>query len=474
MSSQGEGGDPLRRRRAQSVINRSELPTQPPVRRARTEPAPSSHRHQLFQIISSSTAAPLEDIGRRLPRLSIRLDHSESDDEGEAPTKRPLRRVSVVVRRPPQGGAVTTTTISIDVRLLVPLVVLSCFVAAASGFAVPPPEGADGVGREWLGGDTAAVVRSTNLVLAEDELAGGAVWPRVVIVAALGGSKRRISSNLTMIEHNLRSHFDGWDCIVLAWHAEAHRMSEHSPYLHGRCGLVLREGWQWASLVNLTRGAVRARAYSEVCLLLDDVELSAAFNASELAGYVAEGTGYGIVSPRVIHGTFPAMERYPRKRQLSEANPLPVVRMKAVELYAAVFSAAAWECFASLFDDEARGRRPPPLSAGQRTSRSPRHRAAARCFCRCSTTTMARWPLAGGTTAATRRTARPAPASPASHSRRWSLTPGPAAGCTRWASAGGARGSSASWSAGSVSSTTAPNACPMATRRRTCRDPHAG
>lgn len=188
--------------------------------------------------------------------------------------------------------------------------------------------------------------RSLMLSLTPDELIAPAGSARVVLVAALGGNRRRSGSNLTRIEHNLRDHFEGWDCITLAYHTDTLHMQEHNSYIHGRCQLLLREGWQWASLVNLSRGIVRRRGYRSICLLLDDIALHrGSINTSALAERVMPGTGLGIISPRIHHATNGIMDPVHKYSG-------PVLLMSAIELYMAVYSRAAWECFSSLFNDE--------------------------------------------------------------------------------------------------------------------------
>ena len=80
----------------------------------------------------------------------------------------------------------------------------------------------------------------------------------LLLVAALGPDRARVSN----ARRAVTLHFRDWDC-----RAYAHAVLDE-PLAH--CTLVVRPGWRWASLLNLT-GA--ADGYTHVFVLLDDIEL---------------------------------------------------------------------------------------------------------------------------------------------------------------------------------------------------------
>ena len=181
---------------------------------------------------------------------------------------------------------------------------------------------------------------------------GSTPSPAVVLVAAL--SKR---TNFSVLAGDLRKHFDGWDCVAVAWHSRVLSNvdvadapgDDGAAFLRSRCVIVLREGMKWGSLVNLTRGAIARRGYEHVALLLDDVKLGGSFNATELI-HLSRTHRLGVLSPRVGHATYDLMQgKYAPRGWPHSAER--VVRLTALEQYATLYSRAAWGCMTSLMDD---------------------------------------------------------------------------------------------------------------------------
>ena len=187
----------------------------------------------------------------------------------------------------------------------------------------------------------------------------------VVLVAAVGPR-----TNLDLVRRNLQKFEPSrWDCVLLAWHAV--------DVIERRCKVIVRTGRKWASLLNTSRPLVARGDYAHVTIMLDDVELDtphlertvcwsarssgcslgAGFDADELAALVSSHR-LGVISPLVVNATNSVM-----RPMMASHGRINVERLKkrqrygslelvnAIETYLSVYSRAAWECHASLFDD---------------------------------------------------------------------------------------------------------------------------
>ena len=122
-------------------------------------------------------------------------------------------------------------------------------------------------------------------------------WRALVVLAALGDDRRRWQVARQTVER----HFDDerhFDCMLLAYSARAVASNgTHERFLRRRCAVAVRERAFWGSLLNLTTPAVVA-PFDHVLVLLDDVELSPAFDAT---AFVDEARRYRLAraSPSV-------------------------------------------------------------------------------------------------------------------------------------------------------------------------------
>lgn len=154
----------------------------------------------------------------------------------------------------------------------------------------------------------------------------------LLLVAALGPDRARVSN----ARRAVTLHFRDWDC-----RAYAHAVLDE-PLAH--CTLVVRPGWRWASLLNLT-GA--GDGYTHVFVLLDDIELPpATFSLARLLRTMHHHE-LGVASPLVLGAEHPEM--------LPSPQPQPgacVRRVSVVEAFATCFTRRAWACYVSMFADE--------------------------------------------------------------------------------------------------------------------------
>lgn len=119
------------------------------------------------------------------------------------------------------------------------------------------------------------------------------------------------------------------------------------------CQLISRPQWGWASLLNLTTPEVTQR-YSHVFVLLDDVLLPhGAFNLSRLLTLMHR-VDLDVVSPTLTGasriGMSPLQETRSKPTTPLEGGCAHLVPV--VEIFATLFTSAAWRCFHSLFADE--------------------------------------------------------------------------------------------------------------------------
>ena len=174
----------------------------------------------------------------------------------------------------------------------------------------------------------------------------------LVLIAALGNP-----SAFPLVRSNLR-HFHGWDCIAYA-HVKIPPeerfliVSSADNTSTTECQLVSRPNWGWASLLNLSTPEATS-GYSHVFVLLDDVFLP--HDAFSLHGLltVMRRANLNAVSPTVSGAARIGVSPLQRVRKLPEP-PLEggcVHVVPVIEIFATLFSAAAWRCFHSLFADE--------------------------------------------------------------------------------------------------------------------------
>ena len=174
----------------------------------------------------------------------------------------------------------------------------------------------------------------------------------LVLIAALGNPRA-----FPLVRSNLR-HFHGWDCIAYA-HVKIPPeerfliVSSADNTSTTECQLVSRPHWGWASLLNLSTPEATS-GYSHVFVLLDDVFLP--HDAFSLHGLltVMRRANLNAVSPTVSGAARIGVSPLQRVRKLPEP-PLEggcVHVVPVIEIFATLFSAAAWRCFHSLFADE--------------------------------------------------------------------------------------------------------------------------
>ncbi|KAL1521083.1 hypothetical protein AB1Y20_022637 [Prymnesium parvum] len=158
-----------------------------------------------------------------------------------------------------------------------------------------------------------------------------------LIISSLG----RPSIFPTVLQ-NLRHFRHGWSCTACAPAKIGSGM--HASLRRRGCTLLVRQGWGWASLVNLTSNILAGNS-KPVFLLLDDVVLpSHSFNLSHLWDLMSTHR-LDIISPTVINSH--ATDLWPT---FGTSCRSCVRRTDAVETFATLYSPRAWHCLTSLFD----------------------------------------------------------------------------------------------------------------------------
>mmetsp|Transcript_50539 Transcript_50539/g.107926 ORF Transcript_50539/g.107926 Transcript_50539/m.107926 type:complete len:373 (-) Transcript_50539:106-1224(-) len=168
----------------------------------------------------------------------------------------------------------------------------------------------------------------------------------LLLIASLGNRDR-----FPLVRRNL-PHFHDWDCIAYTYIAvppEEQFFLSRDP--DRRCRIETRVGWGWASLLNLTTPGVVA-GYTHVFVLLDDVLLPHfSFSLPRLLNQMHQ-TRVPVISPTIAGasrlGLSPVVPR-----DLKPTVPWDCVHdVPVMEIFATLFTNAAWRCLSSLFNDD--------------------------------------------------------------------------------------------------------------------------
>ena len=144
------------------------------------------------------------------------------------------------------------------------------------------------------------------------------------------------TTNFTMLRHNIAL-MTNWTCVVFGSKRDAASLSG----LSSRCTLLDppkdRFQWFWGGLL-LRAASVVPQNTTHVMTLLDDVDISAVSIPRIMQTF--DQYPAAVVSPRIQNASFDIMYRH---------HPgVDVVSLDAIETYATVFSASAFDCFTKM------------------------------------------------------------------------------------------------------------------------------
>ena len=206
-----------------------------------------------------------------------------------------------------------------------------------------------------------------------------------VLVSALSKTSRLLTVQRSLEHFAPRS----WDCTVFTWNPEVHEallrgdergddVGAAAEEIAKRCAVVYRKGWRWASLLNTSvateptsHPAPQAEEHAFTFVMLDDIVLPRDRDGFDIDALVdlARKKSVDVLSPIVHGGSRPWMRQSDEDRRRAAGINAPSsllsnppgssaaeLRMvNAVEVYATLYTAAAWRCFASMFDNEVLG-----------------------------------------------------------------------------------------------------------------------
>ena len=185
-------------------------------------------------------------------------------------------------------------------------------------------------------------------------------WRGLFLIAALGP----ISPRYARTSATLRDHFEGWDCVALAWSAAVTTSNDPGAvFIRRRCRVILRVGMRWGSLQNLTTPEM-VRPYDYVMIVLDDLIVPPSFNATRFVEDArrhnlskAAPTVWGIqthagpVAAFQSIGTSYEHVAYAQRSCATAGGSCSVRLTTWVETFMTLYTRAAWECHWTMFDD---------------------------------------------------------------------------------------------------------------------------
>ena len=159
-----------------------------------------------------------------------------------------------------------------------------------------------------------------------------------------------------------------WDCTICTWNMDVHQLLQRNSstseklshtgpavaraaqHLTRRCEIVYRRNYKWASLLNATSHTGASHEFTFV--LLDDIQLSnSSFDAERLLD-LARRRRMDVLSPLVQGASHAFMNPTTKDQSQLKEHGMQLRLTTVVEVYATLFTSAAWGCFTSMFADE--------------------------------------------------------------------------------------------------------------------------